>query len=203
MIPSTVTWLFLHCLEQRGLSLRRCTIDLVSENEVGEDRSRAEGQLAAALVEDPRTRDVRGHQVGRELDPRRLEAEHPGEGAHDEGLGEPGHVLEQHVATGEHAYQDEPMASRLPTTARSTSATTSWRLRATSAVGERRFRRVRAVRSPLGSERLEPVDEAVDPLDRDAWFETIRRRRTARVHQRVPVGPRSSTARSRSDSETP
>ena len=176
--------LLLHRLEQGRLGLRRGAVDLVSEHEVREDGSRAERQLAAALVEDPRTRHVGRHEVGRELDAGGLEAEDPGEGAHDEGLREPGHVLEQHVAAGQDADQDELMASRLPTTARSTSATTSLAIRATSAAV--------SGASPAScrhGHRLPPSASSLSTRRRtrligDAGLEPVGRRRAARVDER-------------------
>ena len=51
--------------------------------------------------------DVRGEQVGRELHAREAEARDRGERAGGQRLREPGHVLEQHVAVGEQAREDE------------------------------------------------------------------------------------------------
>ena len=51
--------------------------------------------------------DVGGHQVGRELDPVEADAGHLREGPRCERLREPRVVLEQHVAVGEQAHQDE------------------------------------------------------------------------------------------------
>ena len=65
----------LHRLEQRGLRLRRRAVDLVGEQDVREDRALAELELAGARVVDERPGDVAGHQVGRELDALRVEAE--------------------------------------------------------------------------------------------------------------------------------
>ena len=42
----------LHRLEQRGLRLRRRAVDLVAEEQVGEDRARPELEVARALVVD-------------------------------------------------------------------------------------------------------------------------------------------------------
>jgi hypothetical protein len=98
----------LHRLEQRGLGLWRRPVDLVAEHEVREHRPGPEHQLATGLVEHSRTSDVRRHKVGRELDPGRDEAEHPGERAHDEGLREARDVFQEHVAAREHPDEDEP-----------------------------------------------------------------------------------------------
>ena len=55
----------LHRLEQAGLGLGRRPVDLVGEDQVGEDRSRLEPEdpLAALLDQDVRAGDVGGHQV--------------------------------------------------------------------------------------------------------------------------------------------
>jgi hypothetical protein len=62
----------LHRLEQRGLGLGRGAVDLVGQDEVGEDRARLELELRrpllASVLDDVGADDVGGHQVGRELD---------------------------------------------------------------------------------------------------------------------------------------
>ena len=93
-----------------------------------------EDAITASLVEDSRTCDVRRHEVGRELDPGGFEAEDSRERTHDERLCKPGHVLQEHVAPASTPIRTSSIASRLPTTARSTSATTSRAVRATSSV---------------------------------------------------------------------
>ena len=50
--------------------------------------------------------DVRGHHVGRELDPPEREAEDPRDRAHQERLGQPRHAHEQDVAAGEEAGEE-------------------------------------------------------------------------------------------------
>ena len=49
--------------------------------------------------------DVGRHQVGRELDAAELEVERLGERAHQHGLAQAGHALEQGVAAGDEADQ--------------------------------------------------------------------------------------------------
>jgi hypothetical protein len=60
----------LHALEQRGLRLRRGAVDLVDEQDVGEDRPGAELELVRPLVEHVDAGDVGGQQVGSELEAR-------------------------------------------------------------------------------------------------------------------------------------
>ena len=66
---------FLHHLEQRGLRLRRRAVDLVGEQQVGEHRPAARGELAGRLVVERVAGDVGRHQVGRELDAREAAVE--------------------------------------------------------------------------------------------------------------------------------
>ena len=58
----------LHRLEQRALHLGRRAVDLVGEDEVGEDRALRGRNSPRARVVDARADDVGGQQVGRELD---------------------------------------------------------------------------------------------------------------------------------------
>ena len=97
----------LHRLEQGRLGLGWRTVDLVAEQQVGEDRAGPELEVAGPLVVDGRPGDVRRHQVGRELDARELEVGHLRERAREQGLGEAGIVLEQDVAVGEEAHEHE------------------------------------------------------------------------------------------------
>ena len=101
-----------HALEERGLRLRECTVDLVDENDVREDRTGPELELARERAPDREARHVRRLEVRRALDPRHgglLDA--AGEGAREDGLCRPGHVLEEHVATACEGGDDE--ANRL------------------------------------------------------------------------------------------
>ena len=59
-----------HRLEQRRLRLRRRPVDLVDEQDVGEDRAGAELEVARLLVVDREPGDVGRLQVGRALDAR-------------------------------------------------------------------------------------------------------------------------------------
>ena len=58
----------LHRLEQRALRLGRGAVDLVGQQDVGEDRSLLGAELAGLRVVDARADDVGRQQVGRELD---------------------------------------------------------------------------------------------------------------------------------------
>ena len=76
--------MLLHGFEQCGLRLGRRAIDLIGEQDVGEDGALDEGPGAAAaggiFFDDVGAGDVGRHQVGRELDAFEIEAERGGEG---------------------------------------------------------------------------------------------------------------------------
>ena len=74
---------------------------------MGEDRPGAELEVAVALVPDRRAGHVGGEQIGRELDAAEAEPAGLGEGARGQRLREARHVLEQDVAVGEQAEQDQ------------------------------------------------------------------------------------------------
>src|SRR5206468_10143008 len=87
----------------------RGTVDLVREEDVGEDRPLLELEVLPAvrvLHDDVRADDVGGHQVRGELDPRERQLETFRERLDEERLAEAGHALEQDVTAGKHARQD-------------------------------------------------------------------------------------------------
>src|SRR5262244_3899937 len=63
----------LHGLEQRTLDLRRRAVDLVGEQQVGEDRALVDVERVVALVEDLAAEDVARQQVDGELHARELQ----------------------------------------------------------------------------------------------------------------------------------
>ena len=100
----------LHRLQERGLGLGGRPVDLVGEDDVGEQGPGDEGELAPAglgvVLEDVGPGDVRGHHVGRELDAAERQAQDPRHGAHEQRLRQPRHADEQGVASGEEARQE-------------------------------------------------------------------------------------------------
>ena len=84
-----------HQLEHRGLHLGGGPVDLVSEDEIDEHRAQLDVETLLAGLVDTGTDDVGGHQVRGELDAREVAADHGGEAAHRQGLGHPGHALEE------------------------------------------------------------------------------------------------------------
>ena len=80
---------------------RRRAIDFVGEQEGGEDRAWDKGEFVFLEVEHARAGDVRGHEVGRELNARELAAEKVRQGADQQRLGDAGHALDQRVLADE------------------------------------------------------------------------------------------------------
>ena len=95
---------FLHGLQKRRLGARAGAVDFVGHEQLCEDRPAHEAEGAAAvarLLHDLGTENVGRHQVGRELHPPRVEAEHDAERLDELRLGEAGHTDEQAVAAGD------------------------------------------------------------------------------------------------------
>ena len=108
----------LHHLEQRGLHLRGRAVDLVREQEVAEHRAELGVEAAGVRPVDARADEVRGHEVGRELQALERAAEHVGDGLDGQRLGQARDALEQHVAAGqqrdEHALEHRLLADDHP-----------------------------------------------------------------------------------------
>ena len=108
----------LHRLQQCGLRLGGRAVDLVGQQEVGEDRSGEELQLAPAggrvLLDDVHAGDVRGHQVGRELDAAELQVERSRQRAGHQGLAQAGYTEQKDVTAteqpDEHVVDDRFLA---------------------------------------------------------------------------------------------
>src|SRR5207244_10436109 len=84
-------------------------VDLVTEDDVAEDRSLDEAQSSTAgsllLVEQLRPGNVGGHQVGRELDALEIERKQLGNAGDHQRLGQAGHSLEDAVPLAEQGNQ--------------------------------------------------------------------------------------------------
>ena len=70
-------------------------VDLVGQQQVGEDRAERGVELARLLVVDARADQVGGHQVGRELDALELAADRLGQGLDRHRLGQARHAFDQ------------------------------------------------------------------------------------------------------------
>ena len=97
-----------HRLEQGRLHLGRRPVDLVGEDEVGEDRSELGVERLRARPPDPGADDVAGHEVGGELQAGERAADDVGQRADGEGLRDTGHALEEHV-TARHEAHEHPL----------------------------------------------------------------------------------------------
>ncbi len=100
-----------HRLEQRGLRLRRGAVDLVGQQEVGEDGARLEFERLGVGVVDGDAEDVAGQHVAGELQAVEAAVDGAGEGVGEGGLAHAGDVLDQQVAAREQA--DERQAHHL------------------------------------------------------------------------------------------
>ena len=97
----------LHRLEQRRLRARRHPVDLVDEQQVGEDRALVQRERARRHVEDVGADDVGRHQVGRALHALELQAHDARERADGQRLGEARHAFEQRVPAADERQQQQ------------------------------------------------------------------------------------------------
>lgn len=89
---------FLHDLKERGLCLRRGTVDLIGEEEI---RHRTAGHVAKAaggFVIHGKSRDIRGQDIGGELHTLVVKPERAGEGDGHGRLAHAGDVIDQDMA---------------------------------------------------------------------------------------------------------
>jgi hypothetical protein len=92
---------FLHDFEEGGLGFGGGAVDFVGEEELGEDGALADAELLGGEVEEGVAGDVRGHQIGGELDAAEGAAEGAGESEDEVGFAEAGFAFEEDVAAGE------------------------------------------------------------------------------------------------------
>ena len=100
--------MFLHAFEQRRLRLGRRAIDFIGEQDVRKDRPGLEAQMLAAggvVHQHLGADDVRGHEVGRELDAREAQIERVGQRLDEQCLAQSGCALEQHMPAREHGRE--------------------------------------------------------------------------------------------------
>jgi len=108
---------FLHRFEKSRLGLGGSAIDLVRQNNIGEDRAVDEPKVPSAaflLVEYRGAGDIRGHQIGRKLNALERHVENLTDGADHESLGQSRHSHEQAMAAREYGAQDLLDHFRLP-----------------------------------------------------------------------------------------
>ncbi len=95
----------LHRLQKGALNLGGRAVDLVGQNEVGEDGPLTDGELLALLGVDHSTDKVGGQKVGSELHPGELCVHSLGKSGDGEGLGKPRNALQKDMAVGQQADQ--------------------------------------------------------------------------------------------------
>ncbi len=103
---------FLHRFEQRGLRLRRGAVDFVRQHKMREQRSGLENETPASvdLLQHRIARDVAGEQIGRELDPFRVELQRLGEALDQFRLAETRQAFQQQMSASQqpdHHHLDE------------------------------------------------------------------------------------------------
>ena len=77
--------MLLHCLEECRLGFGRGAVDLISEDEMGENRAALKLELASATCDfhdDIRAENIRWHQVRRELNAAERQLQHLAESPH-------------------------------------------------------------------------------------------------------------------------
>jgi hypothetical protein len=99
----------LHGFEEGGLRFWRGAVDLVSEDNVGEEGAglKIEHPLAIDLLEDRVARDVAGEKIRSELDALGIEDEGLGKPLDELGFAETRETLEENVTPGKNSGDDE------------------------------------------------------------------------------------------------
>src|SRR5262245_36403375 len=95
---------FGHSFKQTALRLGRRPVDFVSENDVGKYRSRLEFEIAAVLVEDRDTDDVRGEKIAGELNSLEAAIKRPRDGMGEGSFPDSGNVFYQEVSAREQGH---------------------------------------------------------------------------------------------------
>ena len=100
---------FLHGLEQRGLSFGWGSVDFVGQNDLAEYGALLKNQLAVTallvLLDDVRSGYVRRHQVGGELDSAKTQVDGLGKRSNHQGFGQSGNTFEEAMAPGQHGNE--------------------------------------------------------------------------------------------------
>ena len=96
---------FLHRLQQCGLRLGRGPVDLVGQDDLGEDGTGAKLELLVLLIEDAHAGHVGRQHVGRELDAPKRAADAERQRARQHGLAHARHILDQQVPLTEHRQE--------------------------------------------------------------------------------------------------
>ncbi len=89
---------FFHGFEQRGLRARRHAVDLIDQQQVGENRPAMDAERSGGRLENISAQDVGGNQVRRALHALELQAENMRERFDRQSLGQARHALDQRMA---------------------------------------------------------------------------------------------------------
>jgi hypothetical protein len=95
----------LHGFEQRGLRARGSAVDFVDEKEVSEYRTAVQRESAVTQIEDVRSGDVGGHEVGRALNALKAETADARQRFHGERFGKAGDAFYYRVASADENKQ--------------------------------------------------------------------------------------------------
>ena len=106
--------MLLHGFQEGGLDLARGPVDLVGQEEVGEDGADARGEGEVPGVKDQGPHHVGRQEVRRELDPPEGQVAGGGQGLDGAGLGQTGQALQQHVARDQEGDQQALQHLGLP-----------------------------------------------------------------------------------------
>ena len=97
--------LLLHGFEQGALRFGAGPVDLVGQQNLGEQGAGVEHKARLGRLVHRHARQVARHQVRGKLHPRKLQAQAFGQGVRQGGFAHAGHVLNQQVAARQHAGQ--------------------------------------------------------------------------------------------------
>ena len=98
---------FVHGLEQGRLRLGRGAIDLVGENDVGENRAGLEFKLLLDLIEDADADDVARQHIRGELDALKRTVKGMRQGLREGRFAHSGHVFDQKMASRQQGDQSQ------------------------------------------------------------------------------------------------
>ena len=106
--------MLLHGFQQRGLGLGRGPVDLVGQDDIGEDWPFAQLKIPPVAVVDVAAGDVAGQQVWGELDAPEVQPQRDGKAVGGQRLGQAGIIFQQNVAASQNRRhnlaQDRPFA---------------------------------------------------------------------------------------------
>ena len=105
---------FLHRFEQGALHLGWRAVDLVRQDDVGENGASLHAEFAGPRIVNLRAEHVGRQQVGGELDALEVQAKRLGDGANRQRLGEPRNPFQENVSIREKSDQEAVDERPLP-----------------------------------------------------------------------------------------